>query len=158
MAPVSIPDDFHADTQIAIISTQWNPAIVDSLTEFALRTCRDRGVDEENIDHFVVPGAFEIPTLLTHLLEEGYDGIITLGAVIKGDTAHFEYVAGECARGIADASRESGIPVGFGVLATYNLEQALERAGPNDENKGREAANAVLDMIELLADLQSDDD
>lgn len=149
---------FHNDTQIAIVSTQWNPTIVDSLVEAAMRSCRERGVRSEGLDHFVVPGAFEIPTLLTHLLEDDYDGIICLGAVIKGDTAHFEYVAGECARGIAAASRESGTPIGFGVLATYTLEQALERAGPNEENKGHEAANAVLDMIELIAELQGDDD
>lgn len=158
MSTVTVTDDFHSATQLAIVSTQWNPTIVDSLVEAAFASCRKRGVDEENIDHFVVPGAFEIPTLLAHLVEEGYDGIIALGAVIKGDTAHFEYVAGECARGIAQISRDSGTPVGFGVLATYTLEQALERAGPNAENKGREAANAVLDMIELIADLQSDDE
>lgn len=158
MSPVSVPDEFHAETQLAIVSTQWNPSIVESLVEAAIRTCRDRGVLDDNIDQFVVPGAFEIPTLLTHLIEEGYDGIIALGAVIKGDTAHFEYVAGEAARGIAEISRSSGIPVGFGVLATYNLEQALERAGPNAENKGVESANAVLDMVEIIADLQDGDD
>ncbi len=158
MSPVSVPDDFHAETQLAIVSTQWNPAIVESLVEAAFKTARARGVVDENIDHFIVPGAFEIPTFLTHLVEEGYDGIITLGAVIKGDTAHFEYVAGECARGIAEASRLSGMPIGFGVLATYNLEQALERAGPNAENKGHEAANAVLDMVELIAELQETHD
>lgn len=148
--------ELHRNTQLAIVSTQWNPTIVDALVDAAYATCRDRGVDEENIDHFVVPGAFEIPTLLTHLLEgDDYDGVIALGAVIKGDTAHFEYVAGECARGLAAASRESGVPVGFGVLATYTLEQALERAGPNAENKGHEAANAVLDMVELIADLDA---
>nr|MBV6630943.1 6,7-dimethyl-8-ribityllumazine synthase [Oceanococcus sp. HetDA_MAG_MS8] len=155
-SPVS--NSFHADTRIAIISTQWNPTVVDSLVEAAMATCTERGVSEEGIDHFVVPGAFEIPTLLGHLVDEDedYDGVITLGAVIKGDTAHFEYVAGECARGVAELSRQSGIPVGFGVLATYDLEQALERAGPNAENKGVEAANAVLDMIELIASLQDD--
>lgn len=158
MSPVSVPDEFHAETQLAIVSTQWNPSIVESLVEAAITTCRGRGVPNDNIDQFVVPGAFEIPTLLTHLVEEGYDGIVTLGAVIKGDTAHFEYVAGEAARGIAEISRRTGIPIGFGVLATYNLEQALERAGPNAENKGVESANAVLDMIEIIADLQDGDD
>lgn len=146
----AVADQF-ADDRFAIISTQWNPTIVDSLVEAAERTLLKRGVPADNIDLVVVPGAFEIPLMAAQLAQsERYRGIITLGAVIKGDTAHFEYVAGECARGIADVALEFGVPVGFGVLATYTLEHALERAGPNDENKGVEAAAAVLDSLNIL--------
>ena len=143
-------DNFSSD-RFAIISTQWNPIIVDSLVEAAETTLTDRGVSSANIDLYVVPGAFEIPLMAARLADgNGYAGLIALGAVIKGDTAHFEYVAGECARGIADVALNYGLPVGFGVLATYNLQQALERAGPNHENKGREAAAAVLDTLNIM--------
>ena len=143
-------DSFSLD-RFAIVSTQWNPVIVDSLVEAAERTLSERGVPAGNIDQYVVPGAFEIPLMAGRLAEsERYAGIITLGAVIKGDTAHFEYVAGECARGIADVALNYGLPVGFGVLATYDLQQALDRAGPNEENKGVEAAAAVLDTLNIL--------
>ncbi len=143
--------DAFGEDCFAIISTQWNPTVVDSLVEGAERTLLARGVAADNIEQFIAPGAFEIPVVAARLATTGrYAGIIALGAVIKGDTAHFEYVAGECARGIGDVALEFGLPVGFGVLATYNLEQALERAGPNDENKGVEAASAVLDTVNLL--------
>lgn len=143
-------DSFSLD-RFAIVSTQWNPVIVESLVEAAERTLSERGVPAQNIDQYVVPGAFEIPLMAGRLAEsERYAGIITLGAVIKGDTAHFEYVAGECARGIADVALNYGLPVGFGVLATYDLQQALDRAGPNEENKGVEAAAAVLDTLNIL--------
>lgn len=143
-------DSFSMD-RFAIVSTQWNPVIVDSLVDAAERTLTQRGVPVENIDQYVVPGAFEIPLMAGRLAEsERYAGIIALGAVIKGDTAHFEYVAGECARGIADVALNYGLPVGFGVLATYDLQQALDRAGPNEENKGVEAAAAVLDTLNIL--------
>ncbi|MGJ8671186.1 MAG: 6,7-dimethyl-8-ribityllumazine synthase [Oceanococcus sp.] len=143
-------DNFSKD-RFAIISTQWNPVIVESLVEAAQRTLLERGVSDQHIDHYVVPGAFEIPLMAGRLAEsDRYAGVITLGAVIKGDTAHFEYVAGECARGIADVALNYGVPVGFGVLATYDLQQALDRAGPNEENKGVEAAAAVLDTLNIL--------
>ncbi len=143
-------DSFSSD-RFAIVSTQWNPVIVDSLVDAAQRTLTERGVPADNIDQYVVPGAFEIPLMAGRLAEsERYSGIIALGAVIKGDTAHFEYVAGECARGIADVALNYGLPVGFGVLATYDLQQALDRAGPNEENKGVEAAAAVLDTLNIL--------
>lgn len=143
-------DDFAAD-RFAIISTQWNPVIVDSLVEAAERTLCLRGVAAEHIDQVTVPGAFEIPLMAQTLARTGrYAGVVALGAVIKGDTAHFEYVAGECAQGIAEVALREGLPVGFGVLATYDLQQALDRAGPNDENKGVEAASAVLDLLNML--------
>ena len=143
-------DQFSKD-RFAIISTQWNPVIVDSLVEAAEKTLLERGASADLIDHYVVPGAFEIPLMAGRLAEsDRYAGLITLGAVIKGDTAHFEYVAGECARGIADVALNYGVPVGFGVLATYDLQQALDRAGPNAENKGIEAAAAVLDTLNIL--------
>lgn len=151
MNKISARADHFSNDRFAIVSTQWNPVIVDSLVDAAERTLTLRGVAAENIDQYVVPGAFEIPLMAGRLAEsERYAGIIALGAVIKGDTAHFEYVAGECARGIADVALNYGLPVGFGVLATYDLQQALDRAGPNEENKGVEAAAAVLDTLNIL--------
>ncbi len=137
--------------QIALLSTSWNPGIVGSLTRAARARLLARGVAAENIREFTVPGAFEIPLLAERLARAGEtDAIVTLGCVIKGDTAHFEYVAGECARGIAEVSRQHGIPVGFGVLATYDEAQALSRSADDEHNKGIEAADAVLDMLILL--------
>ncbi len=145
-----------AKARVAVISTIWNPEIVDSLTDAAIARLKARGVVPAGIRQFTVPGAFEIPLLAECLARQGsWDAIVALGCVIKGDTAHFEYVAGECARGIADVARENCLPVGFGVLATYDLEQALARSGPNDDNKGVEAADAVLDMLLLLDGLNA---
>lgn len=151
MNKVNPADDALEQDRFAIISTQWNPTVVNALVDGAEQVLLRRGVRPQNIEHYVVPGAFEIPVLAEALARRGaYAGLIALGAVIKGETAHFEYVAGECARGIAEIARVHQIPVGFGVLATYTLQQALDRAGPNAENKGVEAASAVLDLLQVM--------
>lgn len=142
--------------RVAIISTQWNPGVVQPMLNAARARLAERGVESENIRHFEVPGAFEIPLLAEQLAARGLcDGIVTLGCVIKGETAHFEYVAGECARGIAETARVHGVPVGFGVLATYDLAQAQARSSDDEHNKGIEAADAVVDMLILLAGLSA---
>lgn len=151
MIRIKPQEDALEQDRFAIISTQWNPTVVQPLVDGAVQVLLRRGVAEQNIEQYVVPGAFEIPVLAEALARRGgHAGLIALGAVIKGETAHFEYVAGECARGIAEVARVHQIPVGFGVLATYTLEQALDRAGPNAENKGIEAASAVLDLLNLM--------
>lgn len=137
--------------RFAIIDTSWNEFIVRSLTEGALATLRRHGVTDENISHVTVPGAFEIPTMAAALARKGQiDGIIALGCVIRGATPHFDYVAGEAARGIGKVAAETLIPVSFGILTTDTIEQAIERAGTKAGNKGAEAAAVAIEMARLL--------
>ncbi|MES2490833.1 MAG: 6,7-dimethyl-8-ribityllumazine synthase [Pseudomonadota bacterium] len=139
-----------ADARIAIVATRWNVEIVDALMDGSYRCLEDWGVPEESVEEFYVPGAYEIPLAVSLLLESGdYDGVITLGAVIRGDTPHFDFVAGECSRGLMDAQLRHGLPVGFGVLTVNTVQQAIDRAGNGDDNKGYEAAAAVLEMVRL---------
>lgn len=138
----------------AVVAGRWNAFVVDELLDAALETLRDHGIADENITVVRAPGAFEIPLVCQKLAESHkYDAIIALGAVIRGGTPHFEYVAGECSRGLARVALAHDLPVAFGVLTVDNAEQAVERAGPNDENKGREAALSALEMVSLLRQL-----
>jgi 6,7-dimethyl-8-ribityllumazine synthase len=147
------PGEF-ADARIAIVATRWNVEIVDALLDGSYRCLEDWGVPEESIEEFYVPGAYEIPLAVSLLLEsDDYDGVITLGAVIRGDTPHFDFVAGECSRGLMDAQLRHGAPVGFGVLTVNTVQQAVDRAGDGDDNKGYEAAAAVLEMVRLARSL-----
>lgn len=149
----SIQGEFDGDgLRIAIVCTRWNDDIVDRLVDGALDVLTDCGVDEQDIAVVRVPGAFELPLTVDRLAEgEAYDGIIALGAVIRGETPHFDYVAGECARGLSATALEYGVPVGFGVITADNAEQADARAQPDeDHNKGAEAASAVVEMANLL--------
>ncbi|MES1930663.1 6,7-dimethyl-8-ribityllumazine synthase [Salinisphaera dokdonensis CL-ES53] len=149
----SIQGEFDGDgLRIAIVSTRWNDDIVDRLVDGALDVLTDCGVDEDDITVVRVPGAFELPLAVDRLAEgDSYDGIIALGAVIRGDTPHFDFVAGECAKGLSAAALEYGVPVGFGVITADNAEQADARAQPDeDHNKGAEAASAVVEMANLL--------
>lgn len=142
--------------RLAIVSTRWNDEIVDRLVDGALDVLSDCNVDDDDITVVRVPGAFELPLAVDRLAEsEDYDGVIALGAVIRGDTPHFDYVAGECARGLAAAAVEYGVPVGFGVITADTVEQADARAQPDeDHNKGAEAASAVIEMATLLRRLE----
>lgn len=145
--------DFDAQgARFAIVATRWNDAIVDALVDGALEVLRDCGVAEDDITLVRVPGAFEIPLLCDRLADDsGHDAVIALGAVIRGDTPHFDYVAGECARGVSSVALEYGVPVAFGVITADTYEQAEERARPNeDNNKGAEAASAAVEMVTLL--------
>lgn len=153
----SIQGEFDGDgLTLAIVSTRWNDDIVDRLVDGALDVLTDCGVDEDDITHVRVPGAFELPLAVDRLAEGGqYDGIIALGAVIRGETPHFDYVAGECAKGLSAAALEYGVPVGFGVITADTAEQADARAQPDeDHNKGAEAASAVVEMVTLLRALE----
>ena len=139
----------------AIVVARFNFQVTSLLLEGAIATLKAHGVSEERIAVFWVPGAFEIPLLAKELgISQRYDTVICLGTIIKKQTAHFEYVAAECSRGIAEASRETGTPAIFGVLTTYTLEQALERAGGDEGNRGADAALAALQMANLLSQIR----
>ncbi len=134
-----------------IIISRFNDFIGSKLLSGALDELRRHGVDEDNIDIVKVPGAFEIPIAAQKFAKSGkYSVIITLGAVIKGATAHFDYVSAEVSKGIAQVSLQTGIPVIFGVLTTDNIEQAIERAGTKAGNKGSDAAKAAIEMANLM--------
>ena len=147
-APPAPSDGEFANTRVAIITTRWNAGVVDALVDGALGALHDWGVAENNIRVYRAPGAFELPLACEHLARgQHFDGIVALGAVIRGDTPHFDFVAGECARGLQRVMLRHAIAVGFGVLTVNTPEQAEERAGEGSDNKGREAAQAVLEMI-----------
>lgn len=140
--------------RFAIVVARFNDFISSKLVEGALDALRRHGGDEDLISLVKVPGAFEIPIAAKKLVESGqFRAVICLGAVIRGSTPHFEYVAAEVSKGIAAISLESGIPVTFGVLTTDNLEQAIERAGSKSGNKGWDAAVAAMEMVSLFDSL-----
>ncbi|MFA7361365.1 MAG: 6,7-dimethyl-8-ribityllumazine synthase [Candidatus Kapaibacterium sp.] len=144
--------------KIAIISSRFNEEITGNLIEGSKRLFIEKGVKEKDIYLYLVPGAFEIPSVLEKILKKNnklkYDGILTIGCVIKGETAHFEYISGAVSTGINQISSKYGVPVGFCVLTTYNDEQAEARSHMNpcnaETNKGYESADAVLEMIDLM--------
>jgi len=138
--------------RFALVVSRWNGFAVERLKEGAVDALRRHGVGEERITVIYVPGAFEIPLACRKAAGSGnYDAVIALGAVIRGDTPHFEYVAGQCVRGIAGVIDEYGLPVAFGVLTVDTVEQAIERSGAKAGNKGEEAALSALEMVSLLA-------
>ena len=136
---------------VGLICSRFNEFIVTGLLDGAKRGLEKCGVSESNIDVVWVPGAYEIPLAArTMALSGRYDAMVALGAVIRGETAHFEYVAGPCAQGVAQVQLESGIPIGFAVLTTENVEQAVARSGPDAGNKGEEAAIGAIEMVNVL--------
>ncbi|MDO9318942.1 MAG: 6,7-dimethyl-8-ribityllumazine synthase [Gammaproteobacteria bacterium] len=140
----------------AIVVARFNSFIVDKLLEGAIDTLRRHGVPDEDITVIKAPGAFELPVLTRNVLATGtYDAVIALGAVIRGGTPHFEYVAGECVKGLSVVSLESRIPVAFGVLTVDTIEQAIERAGTKAGNKGAEAALSAIEMVSVINKLKS---
>lgn len=139
------------DGRFAIVAARFNEFIVESLIKGALHCLRQHGADDGNIEIFRVPGAFEMPLAVDKVAAtRRFDGIIALGAVIRGGTPHFDYVAGECVKGVTAASQKYGLPVGNGVLTVDTIEQAIERAGTKAGNKGEEATLAVIEMVNLL--------
>jgi 6,7-dimethyl-8-ribityllumazine synthase len=147
-----IEGDFRAsDARFALVAARFNGFVVESMVAAAVDTLKRHGVSAKNIQIVRVPGAFEIPLALEKLAAgKRHDGLIALGAVIRGATPHFDYVAGECARGLSAISLKYGVPVGFGVLTVDSIEQAIERAGTKAGNKGADAALSVLEMVSLL--------
>lgn len=151
-----IEGDFSATTaRFAIVVARFNGFIVENLLVGALDTLKRHGVNDNNVTVVRVPGAFELPLVARTLAERGESqAIIALGAVIRGDTAHFDFVAGQCASGLATVARETGVPVAFGVLTTDTIEQAIDRAGTKSGNKGADAAMTALEMVSLLRNLE----
>lgn len=136
--------------RVGVVAGRFNELIVSKLVGGALDALKRHGVEEENVDVAWVPGAFEIPLIAKKMAESGrYDAVVTLGAVIRGSTPHFDYVCNETAKGVASLSLSTGIPVIFGVLTTDTIEQAIERAGTKAGNKGWEAAAAAIEMANL---------
>lgn len=142
------------DMRIAIVATRFNDFVVESLIKAAVRCLRRHGAADSSVEIIRVPGAHEMPLAVAKVAAaRRADGIVALGAVIRGATPHFDYVSGECMRGIAAAGRQHGIPIGMGVLTTDSIEQAIERAGTKAGNKGEEAALAVIEMVSLIRKL-----
>ncbi|MGD8483946.1 MAG: 6,7-dimethyl-8-ribityllumazine synthase [Thioalkalispiraceae bacterium] len=141
-------------SRFGIVITRWNSFVVENLLAGALDALKRHGADENDIEVVYVPGAFEIPLLVKKMAaSKKYDAIITLGAVIRGGTPHFEYVAGECVKGMASAMMQYEVPVAFGVLTVDTIEQAIERAGTKAGNKGEEAALSAIEMVNLLRNI-----
>ena len=141
----------YSKGRFAIVSARFNSFIVDSLEAGALDALKRYGVAEENITVVKVPGAYEMPVVAQRLAQSGnYDAIVGLGAVIRGSTPHFDFVAGEASKGLASVALDHGIPVINGVLTTNTIEQAIERAGTKAGNKGAEAAITAIEMVNVL--------
>jgi 6,7-dimethyl-8-ribityllumazine synthase len=152
-APPAAPVD-ASDMRLAVVAGRFNDHVTAPLLDGALQTLADHGLDRDAVAVYWVPGAFEIPLLAKRLACSGtLDAVICLGAVIRGGTAHFDYVAGPCAAGIAQAALDTGVPIAFGVLTTDDDQQALDRAGGPLGNKGAEAATTALEMVALLRTL-----
>lgn len=145
------------DLKIGIVVGRFNEFIGSRLLDGAVSGLMRHGVEEEDITVAWVPGAFEIPLVAKKMAASGdYDAVVTLGAVIRGATSHYDYVCNEVAKGVSAASLETGVPVLFGVLTTDNLEQAIERAGSKAGNKGYESATAAIEMANLLRELDDE--
>lgn len=136
--------------RFAIVSARFHADIADFLVDGARRALRDCGVCDDHVSLFEVPGCFELPLACLNVIEtDRFDALVALGAVVRGETPHFDFVAGECARGLMDVQLTSGVPIGFGVLTTDTLLQAEERANPNGGDKGYAAALAAASLLTL---------
>lgn len=155
MSIKTIQGDFKtASGKYALLVSRWNSFVVEHLKEGAIDTLRRHGIEDDSIEVVYVPGAFEFPLAAQKLAEtKKYDAIVALGAVIRGGTPHFDYVAGECTKGLAQVSLNTGLPVTFGVLTVDSIEQAIERSGTKAGNKGAEAASTALEMVSLINNL-----
>jgi len=144
--------------RFALVSSRWNDFLTGRLVEGALDALERLGADSGAVEHFRVPGSFEIPLLALKLAQSGrFDAIVCLGTVIRGQTPHFEYVAGEVTKGIAHAALTTGVPVLYGIVTADTLEQAIDRAGVKAGNKGFEAAMSAVEMVNLYKSVMSDE-
>jgi 6,7-dimethyl-8-ribityllumazine synthase len=142
------------NARFCVVVARWNSFVVDSLEAGAIDTLKRHGAKDEDITVVRLPGAFEMPLVLDKVAASGdYDAVVALGAVIRGGTPHFEYVAGECVKGMAQVTLKHGVPIAFGVLTVDSIEQAIERAGTKAGNKGGEAAASAIEMVNLLRQL-----
>jgi 6,7-dimethyl-8-ribityllumazine synthase len=143
------------NVRVGIVVARFNEFITSKLLGGAVDTLVRHGISEDAIDTAWVPGAFEIPLIAKKMAKSGkYDAVICLGAIIRGSTSHYDLVCNEAAKGIAQTSLESGIPVMFGVITTENIEQAIERAGSKAGNKGSECAEGAIEMINLIREIE----
>jgi 6,7-dimethyl-8-ribityllumazine synthase len=148
-----------AGFRFAVVSSRWNDFLTSRLVEGALDALERLGAAEESVEHFRVPGSFEIPLLALKLAESGrFDAVVCLGTVIRGQTPHFEYVAGEVTKGVAQAAIETGVPVLYGIVTADTLEQAIDRAGVKAGNKGFEAAMAAVELVNLYKEAFGSDE
>ena len=142
------------NARFCLVVSRWNSFVVESLLAGAIDTLKRHGAAEQDITVVRLPGAFEMPLVLEKIAAKGeHDALVALGAVIRGGTPHFEYVAGECVKGMAHVSLKHGVPIAFGVLTVDSIEQAIERAGTKAGNKGAEAAMSAIEMVNLLRQL-----
>jgi len=140
-----------AGMAVAVVASRYNAGVVQRLLDGAVERLAERGVSQDQITVILVPGAWELPLACRRLAEAGgHQAVVALGCVVRGDTPHFEYVCSEASRGVIQASLDTGIPVSFGLLTTDTLEQAAERAGGSAGNKGAEAADAAVEMAQLM--------
>ena len=143
------------DLRLGLIAARFNEFVVEPLIRGALDALKRHGASEKQVEIVRVPGAFDLPIVARKLaLSRRYDALIALGAVVRGQTPHFDYVAGECASGLARVALESGVPIAFGVLTTDTMEQAVDRAGGKAGNKGADAAMTAIEMANLLRRLE----
>jgi 6,7-dimethyl-8-ribityllumazine synthase len=148
---IQVAEPRGEELRIGIIVARFNQAVTDALLAGALEALHQHGVSDDAIDVVIVPGAFELPLCAQRLAAAGrYDALVCLGAVVRGETPHFDYVAGEAARGVGEVARRFDLPVSFGVLTTDDMPQALARAGGGHGNKGYDAAVTALEMVHIL--------
>ena len=141
-------------SRFGIAVARFNSFVVESLLEGSIDTLKRHGANEADIEVVRVPGAFELPLAIQRMANKGqYDAIIALGAVIRGGTPHFDYVAGECVKGMSSVSLQADVPVSFGVLTVDTIEQAIERSGTKAGNKGAEATLSAIEMVNLLKEI-----
>lgn len=141
--------------KIGLVVSRFNDFITARLVDGCMDALRRNGVAEDDVEVAYVPGSFEIPLVARKMAAGGrYDAVVTLGAVIRGSTAHFDYVAGQVARGVATASLETDVPIIFGVITTETIEQAIERAGTRLTNRGFEAGQSAIEMVRVLRELE----
>jgi len=142
------------NARFCVVVSRWNAFVVESLLAGAIDTLKRHGAQDGDITVVRLPGAFEMPLVLEKIAaKREYDAIVALGAVIRGGTPHFEYVAGECVKGMSQVTLKHGLPIAFGVLTVDTIEQAIERAGTKAGNKGAEAAASAIEMVNLLRQL-----
>ena len=160
MQPITHQGRLNAEGfRFAIVSSRWNDFLTARLVEGALDALSRLGAADDAVEHFRVPGSFEIPLMALRVAETGrFDSVVCLGTVIRGQTPHFEYVAGEVTKGVAQAAMQTGVPVVYGIVTADTLEQAIDRAGVKAGNKGFEAAMAAVELVNLYKEaFQSDE-
>ncbi|HEY0674015.1 MAG TPA: 6,7-dimethyl-8-ribityllumazine synthase [Longimicrobiales bacterium] len=142
--------------RFAVVVSRFNDVVTERLLAGARACFTDHGYQDADVAVFSVPGAWELPIAALHAARNGFAGVVAIGCVVRGDTPHFDYVAGGAAEGLARVSVETGVPVAFGVLTTEDMDQALDRAGGKHGNKGYEAALTALEMVDLIGRMQEE--